>query len=529
MTASATALLGQVGVDFSSLIPSSDEEDDSGGLPFSIGLGVYSVGANAYAEARGVEGGTGLDLLSSTSASQTTTSAAAAARTLDVNLSLSKSDDFNVKVNGSAFFARSWAAADAVGFDGGADVDQFSLLGSTTTTADALAQSLSVGLTVNVGKSGAALSASYADADVLAEARAAALRAADAQDRVVVGGAHTTVASAAIEAIAVSANFQVTSEKGFAGTAAFISADQQATASAVGIDRAGPLAPEPGAGCNWPIGRTDILAGSVFLTTAVAGAERIGVSAQVGGSAKGLAVGAAATEVAQSAHAKARGLAGSDDADLLAAPSLTMLTTATADTFSTATSLGVGVVDAGVGAGLGLVLASTKSVADAAGIALGTGADGATLGGQVLSVATATNWNNGNALELAGANNGVGLGAALAFMETTAEARARWTSAPGRTAWSRARAWQPARLPIPRWTCSRSRCRVRSTGLAAASASRAQGEARWPMGWPPISAMAAMSSSSRPTFRRPRAPRSKRRPPELRWAPIIRASAPVLE
>ncbi|GIL04857.1 MAG: hypothetical protein BroJett031_13770 [Betaproteobacteria bacterium] len=378
-------------------------EGKQGDAPSILGGGIAGDTSNtATAVATGIAGGGDDDRI----VNRGTVTSTADAETVNVNAGVNLALEKNGAVIGvSLAKSRSSATADAIGIEGGEGDDLIDNRGRVSSTANADATSVAVLVNIEgMAKKGLGAGATVIDAEATATASAVGLRAGGVVDG---DGAHcggdanvtalsgssqcqskppgdlTNGGSIAVDAdantTAVNVGASVAIVKGTGVVAGVTLSDTSATARANATGIEGDDAANEVAN-----------SGSIGLTS-TSQAVAVGVNVSVEGIATGLAAGAALTRSAVNASATATGIAGGagDDAIVNSGTIATQARSGeTNGVQATATTVSVGLeatVDTKQGAAIGAALTDTRatSAANVAGIGGGEGDDEITNRGNI--------------------------------------------------------------------------------------------------------------------------------------------------
>lgn len=329
----------------------------------AAGAALAETGARAQTTVRGIDGGSGGDQLLN-AGTLALSNLRADADAVSVSAALAGAKDGVALAAGLADAVGSASVA-ARAIDGGSGNDLVVNRGSITATgvaADANAASISVALAgVNAG---VAAGVTLADTSATARADAKGLDGGDGHDSLWNKSEITlTQVTADADAVSVGVSLNAALSGGVAGGAALGRAQGRASARATGMDG--------GAGNDGIANK-----GRITIDGVDADTDAVGVSAQIGVTNAGVAIGAALVDTAATARADARGLeGGTGDDHLLNDGEITLRNVrAQADAVSVGVTVNAA-LSAGVAAGVALTDGSGTAHARAYGLSGGDGKD----------------------------------------------------------------------------------------------------------------------------------------------------------
>ncbi len=326
------------------------------GLTLNASLADASTVADATA--RGFYGGTGSQSITNRETLSAVSNATATSVSVGVEL--------GVVVEGgvAAGAALTRAVTDAISNSYGVvsdfGFDVVTNLGTITSEANADAHAPSVAIGLNGTFAGVALNAAAADASSSATAHAAGIDTGLFGDVIRTDGTLTATSDAGANADSVSVQLAIAAQAGLAAGAALARTDVVSNASAVGV-AAGD-------------GADRVRADGVVDVSASSEADVDSVAVSVQGTAVGAAIGATLLEAGVVAGADASGLNAGAGNDVVVNTS-TLTSRGEADADATSVGVTVGAAGAGVVAGLGLANAAADATAVGVGIEGGLGAD----------------------------------------------------------------------------------------------------------------------------------------------------------
>lgn len=387
----------------------------------------------AQADAVGLDGGSGRDLLrhegSATVAANA--DALAVAAILDVAGTLKGKGG---AVSGALTDSSARGTATAIGLQGGDGDDTLGGSGSLDVGAKADVNAVSVSTTIGIVQQGLVAGATLSRSASTATASATGLDGGAGSDLVVRSGSTKVNAEAEADAVSVSVTLSGTA-KGIEGGAALADAHTTASAMAVGI-RSGSEAAAPAhghdahkaqnnGGCAPCTPPATVTHGGTMVVNAQADADAVGVGAKLGVAKTGVALGAALARSGSTSTGSAIGIQGDGHGEsIVNSGSIGLRSVADGDAVSVA--LTVEGTATGLAAGAALADASVVATAGATGIAGGGGDDRITHSGVI---ATSTVAASATAVSVAPsvliAKQGAALGASLADTRTTATANLR--------------------------------------------------------------------------------------------------------
>ena len=370
----------------------------------AITKGTTETTAHAY----GIEGGDGNDTI--TNAGKTTVHATADSDGGSISANVSGVED-GLAVGFTYADHSTKATATAGGLTGGAGDDTIRHTGTETlsVTADALASSTKVGVTVTGATKGTGIvgGAAITDGTTTATSNAAGIAGGDGNDRIVSSGPVTVASNSTATSASVSVNLGAAGgELGLVGGFSYASASTTAESTAVGIDG--------GAGDD-RIRNT----GSLTVTsTPTATSGVVGVTAQ-GVKGMGAAVGIGVTDGSTKATGTATGIYGGDGDDLIVNTN-TITVKSLPDANSTKVTVTISAAKEGVAAGGALAIGTTTSEAHATGIDGGSGSDRIVNRGTIDTTADAQASSAHVGVSAEGTMTGVAAGVALSDGTTKA-------------------------------------------------------------------------------------------------------------
>ncbi|WP_341888332.1 autotransporter outer membrane beta-barrel domain-containing protein [Variovorax sp. YR752] len=375
----------------------------------AAGAALAETGARALATVRGIDGGSGGDLLLN-EGTLALSNLRADADAVSVSAKLAGAQDGVALAAGLADASGSASVA-ARAIDGGSGNDRIvnrSALTATGVAADANAAGISVALAgVNAG---VAAGVSLADTSATARAEAKGMDGGDGHDSLWNhSGITLTQVTADADAVSVGVTLNAALSGGVAGGAALGRAQGRASARATGMDG--------GAGDDGLVNK-----GRITIDGVVADTDAVGVSAQLGVTNAGVAIGAALVDTAATARAEARGLdGGTGDDHLLNDGEITLRNVkAQADAVSVGVTVNAA-LSAGVAAGVALTDGSGTAHVRADGLSGGDGRDTLVNTGKIrIESALADAKAAGVSVTLNASLAGVAAGAALADTRATA-------------------------------------------------------------------------------------------------------------
>jgi hypothetical protein len=335
-----------------------------GGKPYYLNLDIALANASTHAAAQavGLDGGGGDDLLGNEGALEVTAGATAVGNAASVSVvGLKGMTGLGIALVEAK--VDSQASAAAVGLDGGAGEDTLDNGGPLTVDAHAFTNSLSAAVTVQGEMKGVGLGAAFADTDAESTAAAAGLVGGAGADTLLnrAGGTESLHAHADAEAYAES--FAVTVQNTSTGVeigGALATGTTTAAAGAVGID----------AGGQGDTIRNEGLVDSL----AEAFTNNLAVAVDLQAAVKGLGVGVALTDASATGSATARGISGGGGNDTVGNTAAgTVQAHADAEAYAELVSATIQGASTGVVLGGALALADSTATAEAAGVDGGAG------------------------------------------------------------------------------------------------------------------------------------------------------------
>lgn len=422
-----------VGISVSVLadIGSSSAPTSGFGLP-NWGASLLSAGNESHSTATGVQLGDGENYLLNSGTILADANADANATTVDVRLSMSRTDIFSVFA--SLADTATISSADVAGITAGSGDDVIDSQGDITATA--LADTNSTSVTVDLQASKATpvvVGASVSSADTRATADSVGIDSGAGEDVITSAGMLTSKAETNVDAVGVDVGISGASGSFLVIQGAWVSASAGGTATATGISS--------GIGA-------DVIDVNGMLVEALAEVNSVGVAVDVAGTTSGGGVAIPLTNASTVATANAYGIDtvgepaadtdkqhkhgkdkhdkddGEDDSVTVRGA---MTVDATTDADADSVSIGAGIAtSAGFGGAGAWAYANTTADADAAGVLTGAGAD------RVVNLETGniavTSLGESNSVGVgitgAGTATGFGLGLALTYATTDATANA---------------------------------------------------------------------------------------------------------
>ncbi len=362
----------------------------------------------ATANSWGIEGGDGNDTI--INAGKTTVHATADSDGGSISANVSGVED-GLAVGFTYADHSTKATATAGGLTGGAgdDTIRHTATEILSVTADALASSTKVGVTVTGATKGTGIvgGAAITDGTTTATSRAAGITGGDGNDRIASSGPVTVASNSTATSASVSVNLGAAGgELGLVGGFSYASATTTAESTAVGIDG--------GAGDD----RIRNTASLTVTSTPVATSGVVGVTAQ-GVKGMGAAVGIGVTDGSTKATASATGISGGDGDDLVVNTN-TITVKSLPDANSTKVTVTISAAKEGVAAGGALAIGTTTSEAHATGIDGGSGSDRVVNRGTIDTTAYAEASSAHVGVSAEGTMTGVAAGVALSDGTTKA-------------------------------------------------------------------------------------------------------------
>lgn len=389
-----------------------------------LGAALARAESEATASATGIDGAGGDDNITNTGSVQATADADADSISVGVAVSGTKQGvaggvaltDASATANATAIGIRHGDATDASSAHASKSKDEEKLnwtINTGTVSADAQADTLSVGASVNVNiaTEGVVIGVSAADASVHANAVSKGIEGNATADNIANDGSLSVNSDAS--GVAVSASVTVAgTTRGFGAGVALTEASVNANANAIGIDG--------GAGNDELQNR-----GAINIQEADSTATAVGVSVSGVVAMRGAAIGGALSDTSATATTIATGIAGGDGADSITNDGTIDARNIEASADAVSVSLSASISRDGFAFGGALADGGASSGATAAGIDGGEGEDNILNRGRITlqntqADATAVSVSLG----IAGTQNGVSLGAALVDAEATADATA---------------------------------------------------------------------------------------------------------
>lgn len=367
-----------------------------------IGAAVVKIDTAATADATAISSEGGDDVIETRGS--LVASASSDADIIAVTLDVSGVMD-GVGAGAGVILADGSATTRSVGVSSGTGNDRVTLGSPVLASAVATLDSVGVGLTVAGAKNGVGAGASVLSTRFASYSTALGAALGSGNDQLITSSALSAVGTAASDVNTVAIN--VTGALNGVGVGAgVVLADVTATGSA----RAADLGD----------GNDTAQFGTSLSAIARGTAANTGAGVSVSGANNGVGAGAAAVVNTTLATADATALAAGDGADTVA------LRGAVATAFASTTTLDIAASVAGanngVGAGASVILADAGSRATATSVDLGAGADRATFDGQLAATGTANTSTTSVGVNIAGANNGVAIGASVILAGVSADA-----------------------------------------------------------------------------------------------------------
>jgi hypothetical protein len=367
-----------------------------------IGAAVVKIDTAATADATAISSEGGDDVIDArgTLAATSTSDADIITVTLGVTGAMD-----GVGAGAGVILADGSATARSTGVSSGAGNDRVTLGNSVLASAVATLDSVGVGVTVAGAKNGVGAGASVLSTRYASDGSALGAALGSGNDRLITSGTLSAIGTAAsdVKSVAISVTGAL---NGVGIGAGVVLADVTAAGSARAAD----------------LGDGDDSAqfGTSLSAIARGTAANTGAGVSVSGANNGVGAGAAAVVNTTLASADAAALAAGDGADIVALRGTGATAAATTTTLNIAAS--VAGANNGVGAGAAVILADAGSRATATSVDLGAGADRATFDGQLTASGTANTTTTGVGVNIAGANNGVAIGASVILAGVSADA-----------------------------------------------------------------------------------------------------------
>jgi hypothetical protein len=368
----------------------------------AVGAAVVKIDTAARADAAAISSEAGDDAIDARGA--LVASASSDADIIAVTLGVSGAMD-GVGAGAGVILADGSATARAAGIDSGAGNDRVTLSGAVLASATTTLDSVGVGVTVAGAKNGVGAGASVLSTRFGSDSSAFGASLGSGNDQLVTTAAMSATGIAAndVKSVAISITGAL---DGVGIGAGVVLADVMATGRARAAD----------------LGDGDDSArfGAGLAALATATAANTGAGVSVSGANNGVGAGAAAVVNTTLATADAAALVAGDGADSVTLRGAGAAATATTTTLNIAAS--VAGANNGVGAGAGVILADAGSQATATTVDLGAGADRATLDERLTATGAANTSTTGVGVSIAGANNGVAVGASVISADVSADA-----------------------------------------------------------------------------------------------------------
>ncbi|MFZ7127524.1 MAG: autotransporter domain-containing protein [Desulfobacterales bacterium] len=386
-----------------------------GGPPYyaNLDLALANAGAEAAAQASGLDGEDGHDAVQNQGALAVTAEATAVGNAASVSVVGLK----GMTGLGAALVEAkvdTQASAAATGLEGGTGDDTVANRGPLAVDAHAFTNSLAASVSVQGEMKGVGLGAAFADADADATARAIGMTGGDGADILVNSAGGTEPLHAHADAEAYAESFAVTVQGTSTGVeigGALATGTTTAATEAVAMDG--------GAGGD------DILNEGWVESLAEAFTNNLAVGVDLQASAKGLGLGVALTDASATGRAVASGIAGgAGDDGIRNTAAGTVQARADADTYAELLSATVQGASTGVVLGGALALADSRASAGATGISGGAGQDNLLNEGLTDVNAAATANSLAVGATIAGAVSGISAQAAVTDTSTFATAAA---------------------------------------------------------------------------------------------------------
>lgn len=379
------------------------------GVAFDLSLTLADVVTEAGAFVTGMAGGEGGDTLTNTADGEITVAATANAASTSIGVTAAI-ENMGVISEGVIARASTDARADATAIDGGEGDDTIVNDGIAGATASADASTVGVAFALEGVAAGGAAGIAAVEGGATSSATAQTISGGDGADLLINNGALTADATATADATGVSVALTGAQMGGFAGGGTVSLTGATATADASGVD--------------WSSDDQGTENRGSIETTATATATGDSVSIGVSGTLVGLTLNASLADSSTTATATASAFdAPSGDNAITNFETLSAISTATADSDSIAAELGV-VVQGGVSAGAALTRTITDATATSTGIISDLGVDNIANVGTITADATADVNSTSLAIGLNGTLAGVAIGGAAADGRSTATADA---------------------------------------------------------------------------------------------------------
>ncbi|WDI30155.1 autotransporter outer membrane beta-barrel domain-containing protein [Hyphococcus flavus] len=381
----------------------------SDGFAFDLSFTLADVVTDSDAFITGVSGGDGDDTLSNTEAGEIIVDATANAASTGIGVTAAVEAE-GVVSEGVMVRAATDAEATATAMDGGAGDDTIINDGVADATANANANTVGVTFALEGVSGGGAAGVAAVDGSANATATAQSITGGDGADLLVNNGALSADATATANATGVSVALTGAQMGGFAGAGTLSITGATATADASGVD--------------WSSDDQGAENRGSIETTATANAVGDSVSVGMSGTLAGFTLNASLADSSTTSVATASAFdAPSGDHEITNFETLSAISNTTADSDSIAAELGV-VVQAGLAAGAALTRTVTDATATSTGIISDLGVDEITNLGTITADATADVSSTSLAIGLNGTLAGVAINAAAADGRSTATANA---------------------------------------------------------------------------------------------------------